>query len=139
MLAFCRITLMSEQDAIRGAARDFGLGLALPVFVVDREGNLVFYNDAAGNLLGIPFNQAGEMSSVRWSLAFDPTDQAGRPVPPSDLPLVVALDERRPVHKRLWIRPANGKRRAIDITAFPLTGPDSRHHGAVAIFWEPGG
>jgi len=136
MLALCRITLLTEPDAIRASARDFAVGLAVPVFVVDRAGNLSFYNEAAGTLLGLSFEQAGEMSSVRWSLAFDPKDEHGRPIAPPDLPLVVALDERRPAHRKLSIVAAGGTRRTVEITAFPLLGADSRHHGAVAVFWE---
>jgi PAS domain-containing protein len=136
MLAFCRIMIMNEEGALQGAARELATGLAVPMFVVDRGGNLVYFNDHAGFLLGLPFHQAGEMTSVQWTRAFEPTDQDGNELPPSELPLVVALDERRPAHKRVWIRAGDGRRRALEISAFPLLGAEGKHHGAVALFWE---
>jgi hypothetical protein len=56
-----------------------------------------------------------------------------------DLPLVVALRERRPAHRAFWIHGLDGVRRRIEVTAFPLVGQGERHLGAMALFWEAEG
>lgn len=41
--------------------------LATPAFIVDPEGNLLFYNDPAEALLGHRFDETGEMLAREWS------------------------------------------------------------------------
>ncbi len=111
--------------------------LATPIFVVDSEGNMLFYNEPAEALLGRPFDDVGDMPLKAWSsTAFAPTDVNGSPLPPEALPLVVALRERRPAHRTLKFTGLDGVARKIEVTAFPLEGQGARHLGAVAIFWQ---
>jgi PAS domain-containing protein len=110
--------------------------LAMPVFMVDPEGTLLYYNEPAELILGRRFEETGEMPASEWSTIFQPTDDSGAPFPVEDLPLVVALNQRRPDHRTFWIRGLNGKRRHIEATAFPLIGMAGRYLGALAIFWE---
>lgn len=110
--------------------------IAMPMFLVDPEGNLIFYNESAEMLIGRRFEETGEMPALEWSTVFDFTDDAGAPVAPESLPLMIALRERRPAYGTLWARALDGVRRHIGATAFPLIGQDERFLGAVAIFWE---
>ncbi len=110
--------------------------LAMPVFLVDAEGNLLFYNEPAEALLGRRFDEAGEMPKEVWSTAFSARDEDGAPVPPGALPLMVALHEHVPAHRDLRITGLDGVSRKIEVTAFPLEGQGGRHLGAVAIFWR---
>jgi PAS domain-containing protein len=110
--------------------------LAMPIFVVDPDGNLLFYNEPAEPLLGRRYEETGEMSLVEWSTIFHPTDEDGTPLSPQALPLVIALETRRAVHRAFWIRGLDGISRRIEVTAFPLEGQGGRYLGAVAIFWE---
>jgi PAS domain-containing protein len=111
--------------------------LDMPIFVVDADGRLVFYNEPAEALLGVRFDEVGVMEAADWLAAFRPGDEAGAMLPIDQVPLLVALQERRPVHSELWISGLDGVRRPIGATAFPLVGQGG-HLGAVAIFWlEP--
>jgi PAS domain-containing protein len=110
--------------------------LAMPVFIVNGEGTLLFYNEPAERLLGQRFEETGELSTTEWSTAFVPTDHFGNPLPPEKLPLVIALRQRRPAHADFRIRGFDGVVRHIQVTAFPLAGRANRFLGAVAIFWE---
>jgi len=110
--------------------------LAMPIFIVNREGTLLFYNEPAERLLGQRFEETGELRAAQWATVFVPTDNRGRPLPPQKLPLVIALRERRPAHADFQIRGFDGVVRRIQVTAFPLTGRANRFLGAVAIFWE---
>jgi PAS domain-containing protein len=110
--------------------------LAMPIFIVNVEGTLLFYNEPAERLLGQRFEETGELSTSEWATAFVPTDRHGKALPPEKLPLVIALQERRPAHADFRIRGFDQVLRHIHVTAFPLSGRANRFLGAVAIFWE---
>jgi hypothetical protein len=57
-------------------------------------------------------------------------------LPAEQLPLMVALHQGRPAHRRLMIRGLDQVRRHIEITAVPLIGQAGRRLGALAMFWE---
>lgn len=57
-------------------------------------------------------------------------------MPPDELPLAIALNERHPAHQKFWILGADGIQRHIESTAFPLIGQANRYLGAIALFWE---
>jgi PAS domain-containing protein len=110
--------------------------LAMPVFLVDPDGNLLYYNEPAEALLGHRYEESGELRADVWSTVWEARFDDGRPMPPEELPLTVALTRRHPAHRHMSITGLDGVRRQIEVTAFPLEGQGGRHLGAVAIFWE---
>jgi len=110
--------------------------LAMPIFVVDPAGNLLFYNEPAEALLGRRYEETGEMPVEEWSQIFQPTTADGSPVPSEALPFVIALQQHQAAHLAFQIRGLDGVSRQLEVTAFPLEGQGGRHLGAVAIFWE---
>jgi PAS domain-containing protein len=110
--------------------------LTVPVFIVDPEGTLLFYNEPAEWILGKRFEETGEMPAAEWSTIFTPMDEDDRPLPPEELPLIIALNEHRPAYRRFRIVGLDGVTRTIDVTAFPLDGMADRRLGGVAMFWE---
>ena len=118
-------------------ARNLLTNISTPAFLVDHSGALVFYNEAAGALLGIAFEDAGRMHPDEWGTRFGPFDSAGERIPVHELPLMIALRECRPVHTSFRIHSATGEQHDIEVSALPLTadGPS----GALAIFWPAEG
>jgi PAS domain-containing protein len=112
--------------------------LATPIFLVDPEGNLLYYNEPAELILGKRFDESGEMPMEEWSTAFIPEDQDGSPLPPEEVPLAIATRERRPAHASIHITGLDGVRRPINVTAFPLIAQSGHNLGAVALFWMEG-
>jgi PAS domain-containing protein len=110
--------------------------LSTPIFLVDVEGTLLFYNEPAEAILGHRFEETGEMPADEWSTVFTPTDDDGAVIPPEGLPLLIALRNHGPAHRTFWIRALDGVSRHIEVTALPLIGQSKRIIGAVAIFWE---
>lgn len=125
-----------QKNLLLILARDVASKIATPMFVVDADGRLVFYNEAAEGVLGMTFADAGEMSAEEWSSAFSPMDAEGRPIELEELPLGVALTERRPTHKTLRIRGADGVERDLAVTGLPLLAHADDVVGAVALFWN---
>lgn len=116
--------------------RQLASQLAMPVFLVDGDGTLVFYNEAAEAILGRRFEETGAMTAREWAKAFTPRDGRGRPLPPASLPLTIALREQHPAHADFHIRGLDAVDRRIEATAFPLIGLAGRLVGAVVVFWE---
>lgn len=116
--------------------RQLAGNLALPVFLVDPAGNLVYYNEPAETILGRRFEETGAMPATEWATIFVPMDTAGYRLPPEDLPLVIAVTTGRPAHRGFWIHGLDGVNRYIEVTAFPLISQDRQIVGGVALFWE---
>jgi PAS domain-containing protein len=115
-------------------ARGLVSNLTTAAFLVDAAGTLVFFNEPAGELLGIQYEEAGPMSHEEWGGRFAPTNLDGEPLAVGDLPLSIAL-EGRAAHAPLRIRAASGGFYDIEVTAFPLAGRAGQT-GALAIFWD---
>ncbi|MDX2167880.1 MAG: PAS domain-containing protein [Deltaproteobacteria bacterium] len=116
--------------------RQLASTLAMPVFLVDPAGTLVFYNEPAEAVLGMRFDETGEMPAAEWATLWSPFDADGNALGSDKLPLMIAVAEQRPVHGSFWIRGLDGARRHIEATAFPLTRVTNEIVGAVVIFWE---
>ena len=127
---------MSQHEIEVILARHLAECLAMPVFIVNPGGDLIFYNEPAEMILGLSYNETGMMPAKEWSTIFKPTDRDGNLMPPEELPLIIALATRHPAHKLFWIQGKDGVSRGIEVTAFPLIGQADRFLGAVAIFWE---
>ena len=127
---------MPQQEIEVILARHLSEYLVMPIFIVNPAGDLVFYNEPAETILGQSYSETGLMPASEWSTVFNPVDSQDRPIPPEELPLVIALQERHPAHKTIWIHGLDGVAREIGVTAFPLIGQAERFLGAIAIFWE---
>ncbi len=110
--------------------------LAMPIFLVDPEGNLVFYNEHAERVLGKRFEETGMVPVELWSTMFRPFEEDGTVILPEALPLVRALHERVPCWRRFWIEGLDGVKRKIEVTAFPLISQSSNLVGAVSLLRE---
>ena len=127
---------MAQREIEMILIRQLASYLAMPIFVVDHAGNLVFYNEPAEVLLGQRFDETGEMSPAEWATVWTPVDEEGNPLAPNELPLSVALNDNRPSYRRFSIRGLDLVKRLIEAVAFPLVGQAGRMLGAVVIFWE---
>jgi PAS domain S-box-containing protein len=110
--------------------------LAMPIFIVDPAGSLLFYNEQAETLLGHRFEETGELTLDEWSALWQPTTEDGEKIRPEDLPLSQALTSGHPVHASLFIRGLDGVSRQIEVTGVPIHGQSGRKLGAFAVFWE---
>jgi PAS domain-containing protein len=117
-------------------AREFASKLAMPMLISDADGNLVFFNEPAGGVLGRSFGQVGELPASRWAELFETEELDGTPVPLERMPAGIALMEARPAHHRFVIKGLDAVRRVISVTAFPLLAHKDDVVGVVAIFWE---
>lgn len=127
---------MPQRDIGLILMRQLASGLALPVWLSDEAGDLLFFNEPAEKLLGLRFDFVGTLSldDARRLLSF--RDAEGNALPGEQTPLLVALREQRPVHRRLWLRGFGGEYREVEVTSFPLVATGGEVTGGVAMFWE---
>jgi PAS domain-containing protein len=129
--------MAEEHNLVMILARGLASAIATPWFLVDPDGTLVYYNEAAEAILGQTYAEAGALKPDEWGSMFQPEDlKTGEPMPPEDVPLARALREREPTHARLRITGLDGEKREIAATALPLFAKTDELVGAVAIFWE---
>ena len=128
---------MAQREVELILVRQLAGYLTLPIFVVDPDGTLLYYNEPAEHLLGLRYDETGEMPVDEWSTVFVPKHEStGEPLPQEALPLVRALTLKTPQHGRMVIDGLDGARRTLDVTALPLIGQHGRDLGALAVFWE---
>lgn len=118
-------------------ARNFLTSLSIPAFLVDVSGALLFYNEAAGALLGISFEESGRMPAEEWSQAVGPFDGDGQPIPIEELPTTKALRRGRPGHGSFTVRSVKGDAYEIESTALPIVA-EGGQEGAMVFFWPRG-
>jgi PAS domain-containing protein len=119
-------------------ARNLMSALSTPAFLVDEDGLLVFYNEAAGTLLGKGFDEVGHVGRNDWDGVFGPRDGDGKVIAYDELPVVRALRTTRPTHGSFGVRGFDGRVHDVESTAFPLVGAHGTE-GALSIFWPVDG
>lgn len=127
---------MGQQEIEVILLRQLASYLAVPIFIVDPSGTLLFYNEPAEALLGQRFEETGAMAAAEWATSFRPIAADGTAIPSDRLPLIRALTDRRPTHTDFWIEGLDRVRRHLSVTAVPLDSQAGRLLGAVAFFWE---
>jgi PAS domain-containing protein len=121
-------------------ARELASNVAMPIFVADEHGVLVFYNEAAEDILGQSFSVTGPIGPDQWGdTMFQPEDLQGNRITVADLPLAGTLRDRRPAHVRFRITSVDGVKRTIEATAMPLFAHQDDLAGTLSVFWEDEG
>jgi PAS domain-containing protein len=113
-----RGTAPAQQSLQLILARNLISTLATPAFIVDPSATVVFYNESAGDLLGVHYEETGKVPLSEWQL-----------------PLAEALTGRQPVHTTSCVRGADGEQHEVEVLALPLIGTEDQQEGAVGVFW----
>jgi len=116
-------------------ARNLLTSISTPSFLVDGEGTMVFYNEAAAAVLGRSFEEAGQMSVDQWTETFGPLSGDGDALEFDELSLTKAIRAGRPAHGSFRIRTAHDPEQAIEAAAFPIVASPEGSSGAMIMFW----
>jgi PAS domain-containing protein len=127
----------TQHDLVLIMAREFASRLATPVFLVNPEDDLLYFNEAAEEVLGFPFQEGRAIPVDEWTRDIVTLDEDGSELPRDERPLSVALGQRVPTHRRIRLATPRGDVRPTEVTAFPLFAHSDVCVGAMSIFWEP--
>jgi PAS domain-containing protein len=115
-------------------ARNLLSSISTPAFLVGELGELLFYNEAAGVLVGRSFEETGTLSAAEWTSEFGPFGPDERPIPHAEIPATIAVREQRPFHGNFRIRDPGGGLQEIEASTIPIVGSGGSS-GAIVIFW----
>jgi PAS domain-containing protein len=116
-------------------ARDLASNVASAMLLVDADGDLVFFNEAAEGILGRPYAEA-QMSRAELAKTFKPVDDDGEPIPLEKLPLAEAFRSGKPSLGQLRIEAVDGRTCDLAVAALPLYAQADQLVGGLAVFWE---
>lgn len=119
--------------------RQWASYIAVPIWIIDPDGNLVYCNEAAEKVTGVKFEEEGDAPLDTYAVRFDVCDLDGTPLMTEDLPIAIALSKQSAAHREMKIQDQTGEWRQIEVTGIPLIGQGGRLLGAMAMFWEVGG
>lgn len=134
-----RFAVVAQQPLEMILVRQLASYLAVPIWVTDDTGNLIFYNEPAENLVGASFEEVGPINADRLADMFKTTDLEGNPVETSGLALARALNSRSPAHGTIRFSGVDDVSHDIEVVAVPITGQGDRFLGVMVTFWEVGG
>jgi PAS domain-containing protein len=140
LVAGYALALMREAPDTRNLllilAKDLASRLSTPVLVADRDGTLLYFNEAAEPVLGLSYAEVGFLPYEKWAPMFAPRGEEGQELSPDDLPLSFAISEHTPAHRSLTITGGDGEVRRLAVTAIPLFAHADEFVGVVSLFWE---
>jgi hypothetical protein len=117
-------------------ARELSANLATPMFLIDAQGMLAYYNEAAELMLGKTYAEVGAITANEFGTMLELADLDGTPIRRRDSPAGVAFIEREPSHRTLMATTLDGAREKFECTAYPLFGRGEEMHGVLTLFWK---
>jgi PAS domain-containing protein len=116
-------------------ARNLLSSLSTPAFLIGDGGTLLFYNQAAGAMLGRGFEESGTLTATEWTSEFGPIGEDDQPLPYDQIPATLAVRDNRPYHGKFRIRSHGGAFHEIAASSIPIVGLGGASGGAIVIFW----
>ena len=110
--------------------------MAIPVWITDAGGRMVYFNEPTERIIGLRFEDTGELEAEQLADIFEISDLDASPLPNMERPLMIALSKQMPAHRQMRIHTADHKSRVIAVTAIPIIGEGNRQLGAMVTFWE---
>lgn len=130
------MSMRSQQPIEMILLRQLASLLTVPIWMMDADGNLVFYNESAEKLLGANFDDMGPIHADQVREMFRLTDLDGSPLHDLDHPVAVTLAKRTPSHRELRFHGLDGVWRTVAVSSIPVEGQAGRFLGLFATFWE---
>lgn len=112
--------------------------MTVPIWITDQMGNLIYFNESTEKLIGLRFDEAGELPASILAERFNLCELDGHSIPEQERPLMVALEKQQPAQRTVRITDATGQQKIVADMAIPVVGEGDRPLGAMVILWETG-
>lgn len=113
-------------------ARNLVASTVTPALVIDHEGVLSFFNEAAGELIGRRFVESGRLTREQWK-EIGPLDDRGHPIAAEDPLTTLPLQGRPAVARLRRIKTDRGTLLEVRASAIPLVAGEVLH-GTLVLF-----
>ena len=90
-----------QKDLVLILARELASNIATPMLVLDHNGTMVFFNEAAEAVMGASFGQTGEIIAPEWDKKWPTTDEDGNPISLLDCEMSRVIWDRVPAHQHI--------------------------------------
>ena len=124
-----------QRNLVLILARAFAAQLATAVFLLDPDGTVIYYNEAAEKLTRRPFIEGAGQTIDEWMTRTRPRDAGGVDVGVQDLPLGTTMLKQEPAHGILTFRTEDGFDRRVETASFPLFAHTEDLVGIISIVW----
>src|SRR5262245_47121314 len=94
---------MAQQPVEMILVRQLAGYLYVPVLVVDATGTVIFYNEPAERILGLRFEETGPIDPEEADRLVELSDDPTAGPQDAGIPVLTALQQRRPAHSRRWL------------------------------------
>ena len=117
-------------------ARNLLASLSTPAFLVDGRGEIAFYNEAAGAVLGRRYEDSGPMPADEWTRTFGPLRRRRRIRSRStELGLTRrAAGATAPRTTASASGRSTAARATVEVSGLPIVGAGG-YRGAMVVFW----
>jgi PAS domain-containing protein len=117
-------------------AKHLAESVTTPMLLTDREGTLIFYNEAAEVLLGYSFSDLGALPAKEWQEQFNVRGRDGTPFPLEAMPGWLEVQGERPGTGHVLLTRVDGVDLFLAVCAFPLFTAQRQFDGALVLFWH---
>ena len=132
-----RMVERSLKSLVLIRAKHLAESVTTPMLIIDANGTIVFYNDAAGVLFDVAFNDLGQLTANEWQTKFNVRDRYDNVFPLDAMPGWIELQKQR-VDKIGHVRLTTlaGEDKFLAAVAFPLFTSQQQFEGGMVLFWE---
>lgn len=119
-------------------ARNLLTAVSTPALLVDDEGDMLFYNEAAAALVGRSFEETGRLAADEWHHVFGLLPESSPGGPDAEERFTAAVKAGRPARGDFRIRAAGGEEVEVEAAALPLVANGGAPSGAMIMVWPRG-
>lgn len=110
--------------------------LAIPVFIIDISGNLIFCNDACERILNFNLSKKGEIKSAEWCTRFLMHGSDGESPHDNKLSHLISEFKYQLVHQYFYLKNFEDKIKQVEVFVIPITNQMNVYLGSVVFFQE---
>jgi PAS domain S-box-containing protein len=119
-------------------AKHLAESVTTPMLLLDAEGNVVYFNEAAESALGLRYTEVGQIPVSEWQERFKVRARDGSPFTLDTMPGWGDVRNERPGTGHVRLTTADGREPLLAVCAVPLFTSQDQLDGALVLFWEEG-
>ena len=125
---------MASQEIELILSRQLSEYLSVPMALIDHDGKMIYFNEAAGFILGKQFDENGEIDLRDWNGRFFNNESFSDGMDLHEIPFFKVLSMRQLLQGEYSMRNFEEINQKLMIVCVPLVGLAQRELGALIFF-----